>query len=250
MSVLCRDCSLTWSDLHYAQWMSHGVCWRFWVWCATRSRGAHRPLIIRTAGSDAFLGFSSISRSLRGEERSFSSITRRTRRWNAAAPVALRETVSNVRTHTQAYIIYWSCTHVSHSDWSPFLLSVSCNLAIFHYDTTQENCFHLHCPTLESCILSHRSNVVLYNITKGKLSKKGVSAENSFQYSVISPCVRKVYSQKYTFNTRNILMLQCGVTHQIWSIWVLVWGIFAGVFPVSATLYLCYVVYFILNLCI
>ncbi|KAM6926303.1 uncharacterized protein mansc4 [Lycodopsis pacificus] len=43
----------------------------------------------------------------------------------------------------------------------------SCNLAIFHYDTTQENCFHLHCPTLESCILSHRGNVVLYHITKG-----------------------------------------------------------------------------------
>nr|XP_040018950.1 MANSC domain-containing protein 4-like [Gasterosteus aculeatus aculeatus] len=43
----------------------------------------------------------------------------------------------------------------------------SCNLAIFHYDTTQENCFHLRCPTAESCVLRHRGNVVLYNITKG-----------------------------------------------------------------------------------
>ncbi|RVE71542.1 hypothetical protein OJAV_G00053100 [Oryzias javanicus] len=45
----------------------------------------------------------------------------------------------------------------------------SCNLAAFQYETTPENqnCFHLHCPTLESCILTHRGNVVLYNITKG-----------------------------------------------------------------------------------
>ncbi|XP_023648922.1 uncharacterized protein [Paramormyrops kingsleyae] len=45
----------------------------------------------------------------------------------------------------------------------------SCNLAMFHYDTVQEsvNCFHLHCPTLESCIPRHRGNVILYNISAG-----------------------------------------------------------------------------------
>lgn len=54
------------------------------------------------------------------------------------------------------------------SDLIFFPLIVSCNLAIFHYDTTQENCFHLRCPTAESCVLRHRGNVVLYNITKGE----------------------------------------------------------------------------------
>ncbi|XP_028815016.1 MANSC domain-containing protein 4 [Denticeps clupeoides] len=45
----------------------------------------------------------------------------------------------------------------------------SCNLAVFHYNTTQEsiNCFHLHCPSLESCILRQRGDVILYNVTKG-----------------------------------------------------------------------------------
>ncbi|KAK3526312.1 hypothetical protein QTP70_022751, partial [Hemibagrus guttatus] len=45
----------------------------------------------------------------------------------------------------------------------------SCNVAVFHYNTTQDsvNCFHLHCPTLESCILHQRANVIVYNVTKG-----------------------------------------------------------------------------------
>ncbi|XP_041113061.1 MANSC domain-containing protein 4-like [Polyodon spathula] len=47
--------------------------------------------------------------------------------------------------------------------------NVSCNLAVFHYETTQNtaNCFHLHCPTLESCVHSRSSNTILYTITKG-----------------------------------------------------------------------------------
>uniref|UniRef100_A0A671MM25 MANSC domain-containing protein n=1 Tax=Sinocyclocheilus anshuiensis TaxID=1608454 RepID=A0A671MM25_9TELE len=46
----------------------------------------------------------------------------------------------------------------------------SCNLAVFHFNTTQDsvNCFHLQCPTLESCIPHHRRNVILYNVTKGE----------------------------------------------------------------------------------
>ncbi|XP_039504093.1 MANSC domain-containing protein 4-like [Pimephales promelas] len=45
----------------------------------------------------------------------------------------------------------------------------SCNLAVFHFNTTQDsvNCFHLQCPTAESCIPHRRGNVILYNVTKG-----------------------------------------------------------------------------------
>ncbi|TSK13437.1 MANSC domain-containing protein 4 [Bagarius yarrelli] len=45
----------------------------------------------------------------------------------------------------------------------------SCNVAVFHYNTTQDrfNCFHLQCPTLQSCILQQRAHVIVYNVTKG-----------------------------------------------------------------------------------
>lgn len=48
--------------------------------------------------------------------------------------------------------------------------AVSCNLAVFHYDTVRGsvNCFHLRCPELDSCVLRRRNNVVLYNVTKGE----------------------------------------------------------------------------------
>ncbi|XP_076863152.1 uncharacterized protein mansc4 [Brachyhypopomus gauderio] len=77
----------------------------------------------------------------------------------------------NASQHTAARLL-----HLYREDSAPkcsraccLTRNFSCNMAVYHYNTTQDtvNCFHLHCPTLDSCVLRQRGDVILYNVTQG-----------------------------------------------------------------------------------
>ncbi|XP_066489048.1 MANSC domain-containing protein 4 [Tiliqua scincoides] len=83
--------------------------------------------------------------------------------------------------------VYTEATAQQCSRTCCLMKNVSCNLAVFNYETS--NCVHVYCPALESCIVRPRINVVLYNITPGidpdllifeKLSFKDLSIRSSF----------------------------------------------------------------------
>uniref|UniRef100_A0A6J0T299 MANSC domain-containing protein 4 n=1 Tax=Pogona vitticeps TaxID=103695 RepID=A0A6J0T299_9SAUR len=94
------------------------------------------------------------------------------------------------------------------------LKNVSCNLAVFYYETNHWNlnCLHVYCPALESCILKPKINVVLYNITAGvdpdvlvfqKLSFKDMNTRSSFNKGERHGSARFVDSEKCLNATTN-----------------------------------------------
>ncbi|MBN3318988.1 MANS4 protein, partial [Atractosteus spatula] len=89
--------------------------------------------------------------------------------WIRRFPGIFIDLVESQRKGAQLLKFYQEDTAMNCSKACCLTRNVSCNLAVFHYETTENsvNCFHFNCPTLESCILRRRSNVILYNITKG-----------------------------------------------------------------------------------
>uniref|UniRef100_A0A8C4RCP4 MANSC domain containing 4 n=1 Tax=Erpetoichthys calabaricus TaxID=27687 RepID=A0A8C4RCP4_ERPCA len=89
--------------------------------------------------------------------------------WIRRYPGIFVDVTQSLEKGAQILRIYYEDTAQKCSRACCLSWNVSCNAAFYDLESIQgrENCFHLNCPTLESCLLRGKNNAILYNINKG-----------------------------------------------------------------------------------
>ncbi|XP_014433985.2 MANSC domain-containing protein 4 [Pelodiscus sinensis] len=141
--------------------------------------------------------------------------------WIRRFPGLLIDLQGSQKRGAQVLRIYTEVTAQQCSRTCCLMKNVSCNLAVFYFESIHENinCVHIYCPALESCILKPATNVTLYNITAGidpdllvfeKFSYKDPNTRSSFNKWEKQNNCRTADSEKCRHNnvTWKALLLQ------------------------------------------